>query len=726
MTRITRDGSLSALFRPRSLVLVGATTDSRKIGGRLLDHLLRYGFPGTLHLVNRDGTPVRGHPAHASVADLPADADIDLALIATPAATVPGTVAALAERGTRAAVIVSSGFGETGAAGRELERAVLAGRGDSGLRVLGPNCQGLANTAAGLVASFSSAFGTDAGVPDGSTAVISQSGAMAAVVTQLALPHVDGVRYWAATGNEIDLRVSDLLRFVVDDPGIRTVALYLENLGAAEELAEAARRAAENGTAVVVLKSGTTAAGGRAAGSHTGALAQEDAVVDAFLDRHGLVRARDPREMSELVRIFAQPKRPRGDRIAMVTNSGGLGVLLTDEAVGGGLQIAELGAATLDRLRRTLPAFAAVDNPIDVTAQLLSRPELIREALAAVEEDPGVDVVVLGVGILGDYYDLDRILADVVALGRRTDKLVVVCWVAGRPGMVERFAACGVPAFDDTTSCIRAVSRLVAHTRRRERGRAERPATPTASPDVPVHPVGRLSEHAGKELLRSWGVRVVPSRLTAGVADAVAAAHDVGYPVVVKLSAPSLAHKTELGLVEVGVADDAALAGAVSRMLAADRPGGPVSGPVDGVLVEPLVAGGVEMVVGVVHDPAVGPVLLVGSGGVHAELLSDVRLLVPPLTEAAVRDAVASLTLFPLLDGYRASPVRDVEALVGFVLDLAAVPAVRAGRVAELDLNPVLVLEKGHGVVAVDVALTLRGPDGPEPTEPTEPPGGSR
>ncbi|SHK14999.1 Acyl-CoA synthetase (NDP forming) [Pseudonocardia thermophila] len=685
-----------ALFRPRSIVLIGASDDPTKIGGRILAHLTDGGYPGEVHVVSRTGRPVQGRPSVTSVAELPTG--IDLAVVATPAAHVPSTVAALGRHGVRVAVVVSSGFGETGTPqGRSLEAELRAACRETGIRVVGPNCQGVANLGARMVASFSSTFSRSTGLTDGSVAVLSQSGAMGAVLAQLAQPFVDGVRYWAATGNETDLTVADLLRGVVADPDVRTVQIYLEHLGNTAVLAEAAAEAARAGKTVLALKAGRTASGSRAAGSHTGALAQEDAVVDAFLARHGIVRARDPREMSELVRLFARP-RPVGEgRVALVTNSGGLGVLLADEAEAHGLQLARFSERTLAQLRAGLPAFAAVQNPVDITAQLLTRPELVRNALAALEQDPGTDVVVVALGILGEYYDLDQILADVVDFQRRTTKLVMVCWVAGQRGMVERFAAHGVPAFDDTTACIRALAGLVRH---------ERWTPPPAAEPVPaVQPpgAGRQSEHQGKQILTGWGLPVVRSLLAADPEEAVARAREIGYPVVLKLSAPSVAHKTELGLVEVGIADDDALRAAARRMLAA-----PVVGEIDGLLVEPMIAAVVEAAVGVLHDPAAGPVIMVGAGGVHAELLKDVRLLVPPIDETAARAAIESLALFPLLDGYRGRPPGDVDALVRLVVDLAAVPAVRAGQVTELDLNPVLVLPRGQGVVAVDVALTLR------------------
>ena len=384
------------LFAPKSIVVIGASNDTTKIGGKLVAHLREGGFTGDVHLVSRSGPTVQGLPAVPDVDSIPGDASIDLAVVATPARAVAGTVEALGRRGVPVAVVVSSGFGETGTPeGRRLQEELRTAGRDTGIRVLGPNCQGVANLAVGLVASFSSTFSRSSGLADGSTAVLSQSGAMAAVLTQLAQPHVDGVRYWAATGNELDLRLADLLHGVVADPDVRTVQLYLEHLGAADALAAAAATAAENGTAILALKSGTTAAGGRAAGSHTGALAQEDAVVDAFFRRHHIVRARDPREMSELTRLFAQPRRPRGGGVACVTNSGGLGVLLSDEAEAHGLRLAGFGRRTLGELGENLPSFAAIDNPVDVTAQLLSDPGLVRAALAAVEQDEDSDVIVV-------------------------------------------------------------------------------------------------------------------------------------------------------------------------------------------------------------------------------------------------------------------------------------------------------------------------------------------
>lgn len=698
--------ALDALFEPKSVVLVGASADRTKIGGRLLAHLLRYGYAGRLFLVNRSEPTVQGIDAVAAVEELPSDADIDLALVAVPAPHVPAALRSLAAAGVRVAVIVSSGFGETGHAGQELEAEVRGIAAEFGMRILGPNCQGVANVESGLAASFSSVFGTAEGVVDGATAVISQSGAMAAVLTQLALSSGDGVRYWAATGNETDLVVADLVAHVVTDPAIRVVQIYLENLTSAAVLAKAARVARGRGTTLLVLKSGSSSEGARAASSHTGALAQEDRVIAAFLERHGMVRARDPRQMSEFARLFASKKRPQGNRVAMITNSGGLGVLLADEAAANGLTLAEFSTSTRADLTASLPAFAAVSNPIDVTAQLLSRPELIREAIRAVEADPGVDIIVLALGILGSYYDLDQILSDVVGLDRRTDKVVVVCWIAGDPTMPARFAAAGLPAYDDTTAVMEALGALVRH------GRVQDSAVEVPAPESAAHPglphqgPGPLSEWVGKQVLRSWGLSVVDGRLATTPEQAVRAAEAIGYPAVLKLSAQGLAHKTEHGLVEVGIATEAALYNAATRMLAAAGPDGPVTGAVDGLLVEPMIDGGVEMSVGLLHDPAVGNVVVVGAGGTNTELLADVALLVPPLTPDAVHTALRGLRIYPLLTGYRGAAARDVDSLVDFVVQLGNSPVVTAGSVESLDVNPVFVMPAGQGTVAVDVALT--------------------
>ncbi|GAA5167970.1 MULTISPECIES: acetate--CoA ligase family protein [Amycolatopsis] len=702
--------NLDALFRPASVVVVGASNERTKIGGRLLSHLLRYGYTGRLYVVHPSDPAVQGVAAYRSVDELPADSALDLAIVAVPAVRVPETIRSLAHRGVRVAVIVSSGFGETGDAGRALEDEVRDCARRSGMRVLGPNCQGVANTSVGLAASFSSVFGRTEEVPDGTTAVISQSGAMAAVLTELSSGHVDGVRYWAATGNELDLTVADLVAEVATDPGVRVVQVYLENMRAADRLVQAARTAHERGAAVLVLKAGASEEGARAASSHTGALAQEDKVVDAFLSRHGLVRARDARQMSELARLFAGRKKPRGNRVGIVTNSGGLGVLLADEAAVNGLAMAEFGPDTRTRLTETLPPFAATANPIDVTAQLLSRPELLGAAIRAVEAEPGVDVVVVALGILGDYYDLDRILADVVELDRRTEKLVVVCWVAGDAAMPGRLAGAGIPTYDDTAATMRALGAFVAHARHVERERRADPQTsvPTArlTGPLPRAAGGPLSEAAGKRLLRSWGLPVVDGRLAVSADEAAAAARELGFPVVLKVSAAGLAHKTELGLVDVGIGDEAELRAAAARMLAATEANVHGDGQVDGLLVEPCLDGGLEMSVGLLRDPSVGNVVVVGAGGTAAEVLADVQLLIPPLTTELVREAIHRLRVAPLLHGFRGAPARDVDSLVRLVLDLATTPAVLAGQVASLDLNPVLVMPSGQGSVAVDVALT--------------------
>lgn len=685
-------------FSPRNVLIVGASEDPAKVGGRVLAHLIRYGFPGMLHVVNPARAQVQGLPAVAAVTDLPADADIDLAIVATPAETVPDTVADIAARGIGHCIIVSSGFGELDAGGAARENQLREAAHAAGLRVLGPNCQGTANTGYGFVSSFSSCFGRLEDVPDGPVAVVSQSGAMAAILTELTLPHVNGVRYWAATGNEVDLGAPELIAGIATDPSVRTVLAYIEDLSDGEGLARAAAVARDNGTTILLCKAGATESGGRAAGSHTGAMAQPDDVVDAFLRRHLIVRARDPRQVSEFARLFAHPKRPAGPRVGIISNSGGLGVLLSDECERRGLVVPPFPRTVTEQLSSVLPEFAAISNPVDLTGALLTRAQLVGDCLRVVMGSDEVDVVLVALGIVGDYYDIDRIVADVVEGDAATDKPVVVSWIAGKAGMVERFAVAGVPAFDDTTGCVRALGELCRH--------RTKPTT-RAGTGPPVNLMaanGRTlahSEYAGKQIVARWGLPVTKGLIVAHRDEALAAAHRLGYPVAAKLSGPRIRHKTELGLVHVGLKHDAELAEAAEHLLAA-----PVTGPTDGVLVERMAPKGVEMTVGVLRDPSLGPVVLVGAGGAVAELLSDSALLIPPLSREDVDAALRSLALFPLLEGYRGAPAADVEALIELVVRLGDTPAVRGGEVVELDLNPVIVGPPGSGACIVDVALT--------------------
>lgn len=704
------DGELGALLDPSSIAVIGASDDPGKIGGRVLRYLSDYGFTGKVLPVNPVRETVQGLPAVRDVDQLPDG--VDLAVVVTPAALASAAVAACVRRGVRACVVLSSGFGELGGDGLRLQRELVDAARAGGMRLLGPNCQGAANLASGAVTSFSSSF-TNFPLRDGAVAIVSQSGAVAGMLAALQHPHATGLRYWVATGNEADVTVAELIDAVLDDPDVRVVQAYCEHIADAPRVAAAAAKARRLGKAVLMVKAGTTEAGAKAAGSHTGALAQPEMVVDAFLRRHGVVRARSLTELSELSRVFETSPPVRGRRVAIVSNSGGLGVMMADAALVGGLELARFTDRTLDALRTVLPSFAAVGNPVDVTGQIVQQPQLLSRVLPALAADPSVDIVLVALGIVGPTYDVDAITEAVAALHADAGPrgvLVAAVSVGGRSELGERLTARGVPTFHDDAACVRAAASFAEHCAWLRRPPA--PAEPDVDVPLPVDVTrpgdahaGFLSEHASKDLMANWGLPVVTGRLVSGPAAAGDAAGELGYPVVVKLCSAAAAHKTELGAVRLGLTDADAVERAAADVLAAGRSAG--IEPVEGVLVERMVRGGVEVSLGATWDPTFGPTVLIGSGGVHVEVLRDFRLLVPPLDRGAVVDAVRQLTIHPLLTGARRAEPLDVDALVDLVLRFAGFFAATGGALSEIDLNPVFVLR--DGVVIVDALVRVAG-----------------
>lgn len=709
---MTSDG-LQALFDPGSIAVIGASNDPDKIGGRSIGYLRDYGYGGRVYPVNPNRDRVQGLPAYSSLSRI--TAPIDLAVIATPAARVLEELDACGQQGVRACVVLSSGFGELGEEGKDLERQIAETARRYSMRVLGPNCQGVANTFTGSIASFSTCFATHH-LRGGALAIVSQSGAVAGMLSDLQCAHPEGIRYWAATGNEADVGVAELVHQALRDPAIRVVQAYCEHLQDAEQLAAAARYAAQENKAILMVKSGVTTAGTDAAGSHTGALAQDDAVVDAFLRHHGVVRANSLRQLTDYARIFAGPKRARGNHVAILTNSGGLGVMMADRCRDAGLELAELAPQTTKALAGCLPDFAATNNPIDVTAELLTNGRLLDRALPVLADDAGVDVVLVALGIVGRGYDVATITDDLVKVDRESEALLVVCWMGGDESAVEELSRQGVATFTDDAACLDAVGRFVGHCRRQQATdpgeddppgagpQALRPTSPAAWTDH-VAGTGFLSEYASKAVLRDWGLPVVRGRAVAAAPAAVEAARDLGYPVAVKLSSPEVSHKTELGLVVIDLETDADVHAAAETVLArGERSGVDV---VDGVLVEQMAPGGVEMAIGARWDDTFGPVVLIAAGGVNMEAVADFSLVLPSASRSQIEEAIRSLAVYPVLCNARGSGPFDLVGLVDLVESFSRRLATAGPQLAEVDLNPVFVAPRGQGVSIADALIRL-------------------
>ncbi|HXA96213.1 MAG TPA: CoA-binding protein, partial [Candidatus Dormibacteraeota bacterium] len=452
---------LSAVFRPRAIAVVGASDDPVKIGGRPLAFLLRHGYAGRVFPVNPSRATVQGLPAFPSIAAIPEA--VDLAVVVVPAERVLAALEEAAAKGIRAAIVFSSGFAEVGETGRAQQARLRALAERTGLRIIGPNCQGFAHLPSRLVATFASPF-LDTGLATGPIAMVSQSGAMAGMIYEMARAAGLGLNYWVSTGNEADVQAAEILAEVVEDPETRVALCYLEDVKDAGRLRLALARAHRRGVPVFVLKSGRSAAGRRAASSHTGALAGEDAVYEAAFAEWGAIRCADPTELLTLPQAFLRYQEA-GHRVAVVSNSGGLGVLSVDLCADLGLAPAEFSPETTAVLRGALPDFAAAANPVDLTAQMLTDPGMLMRVLPALERDPGVDAIVFQIALLGAATDLARLVADVASVARHTRKVVAVS-CPQRP-VVDAFRAGGVLAFEDPSVALRSLACLARATLRR-------------------------------------------------------------------------------------------------------------------------------------------------------------------------------------------------------------------------------------------------------------------
>lgn len=694
MTAGTGRPGLGFFHRPGSVAVVGASEDPDKIGGRPLRYLREFGFGGRVLAVNPRRASVQGLPAVPTLADVPEVPDV--ALIAVPGQAAVEAVLTAAELGVRGCVVMSSGFGETAApeGGRQLGRMLAAAR-SAGMRLVGPNSQGLACFDSGSVLSFSTLF-TEDPPADGPVAIVSQSGAMCSVPYGILRRRGVGVRYAHGTGNDADVTAVQLAAETLADPAVRLLLLYLENVGDPDDLVALAELSRRHDVPVVALVGGRTGSGSRAAASHTGALATERRVLDSFLERVGIWPVGSARELVAATELYLQHSRPTGDRLAVLSNSGAVCVLAADAAEEAGLPLAALEPATVAALGRELPAFATTTNPVDVTAALLTDSGIFGRVLPILAADPQVDACLLGIPVAGRGYDVDRFARDAAAFAAGGTALVLA---VPQPSVAAPFRDAGLAVFEDESTAVAALRQYLAHRgRMRAADGLPRPALGGAG-----RPPVRLNESASLAAVARLGVRTVAHELVGSPSEVAAAVARLGAaPVVVKGCTAATSHKSDLGLVELGCPDAAAAVAAAGRIRAAAVRHGVA---LDGFLVAPMVGGVLEVLVGAHRDPTFGPVMVLGAGGLHVEAVPDTAVLLAPCTPEEVRRAVGRLRIAPLLAAVRGGPAPDVDAWVRSVVDASRALVDPGCPVAGFDANPVLLLPAGQGAVAVDAVV---------------------
>jgi acetyl coenzyme A synthetase (ADP forming)-like protein len=700
--------SVARLLTPRSVAVIGASRNPANVGHQVLRNLLAGGFAGPVYPVNPGAAHVASVKAYPTILDIPDT--IDLAVIAVPATAVAEVVEQCARKGTSGLVVLSAGFGEVaGGAEAQSELRDLARR--NGMRLIGPNCIGIANTAVGLNATFS-----PYAPRPGRIAMLSQSGALGIAILERSTRMGLGVSSFASVGNKADLSGNDLLQYWEDDPGTDVVLLYLESFGNPRKFSRIARRVSRR-KPIVAVKSGRSAAGVRAASSHTAAMASPDIAVDALFRQTGVVRVDTLDEMFDMALLLGSQPLPAGRRVAIVGNSGGPGILATDACDGVGLEIPELGADTQAALRAIVDPNGAVANPVDLVAS--ATPAIYEQAVRLVLADEAIDAVI--VICTHTFAAPPAAVAEVLPRAASgVTKPVVGCFLAAPelppliPGMGQ---GADIPAFPSPEPAARALARAATYGEWRRRPPGAVPELQGFDVDRVHSVVDRVAEGPEDgswlptdqvdELLGAAGVPFLRSAPVRSVEEARRVAAELGFPVALKATGPDLVHKSDVGGVQLELESDQAVAAAYDEMAA--RLGGRMTGAVVQQMAEP----GVETIIGVVQDPLFGPLVMFGLGGVATELLRDRSFRVLPLTDLDAAEQVRSLRASPLLFGYRGSPRVAVDALED-VLQRVARLAARIPEITELDLNPVIV--SPAGAVAVDCRVRVaRVPAGAPP-----------
>ena len=706
---------LKNLFHPRSVALIGASTEQNKLSGRPFRFFREYGYAGNVYPVNPKYQEIAGVPCFAKLSDIPGE--VDLAVITLPATAVPEALAECGTKGVKAAAIISSGFAEVGGEGvrlqDELQRIAL----ENGIAVCGPNCSGFVYFSERVTATFS--VGLDGGFPEaGPAAFISQSGALSSYILGAAKERGLAFRYWITTGNECVLSFTDYLQYVLEDPEVRLVLGYLEDARDGQAFQAAARRALTLDKPLIVLKAGRSEAGAKASVSHTGSLAGADEVYQAVFSQNGVLRADSLDELFDFALLAQAPRRPRGRRVQVVSISGAAGILMADVGSELGLEFSDLSPATKDELRKIMPPFASITNPMDVTAEAVARPGLLTQAAELILTDPNVDNLVMFFGIVPGAHE--RLATGIAQVARGTDKLVMMTWFPlPLADIWMSLARAGVPVFPEPARGIRALGKMAQYVAARERSFSRHTAAIESSSGLEssvkkildhAKNQGRsaLSEVEAKSLLKALGLRVPRGGLTRNAAEARSVANSIGGPVALKACSPDLLHKTEAGVIRLGIESPEEAERAFEEIVAKAKKWD-AQARLDGVLVEEMIGGDTrEVVVGARQDLRFGPIVTFGLGGVFVEAIRDFVVWPAPLSLDEAREMIQRIRGYRILTAFRGRPAADLEALARVLCQVGQFACGWRERIAELEINPLFVLPEGSGVVVGDALAALR------------------
>ncbi|KJC47248.1 acyl-CoA synthetase [Bradyrhizobium sp. LTSP885] len=696
---------LDSFFAPASIALIGASRDHEKIPGRLLAMLRKNGYPGRLYPINPNYDEIDGLTCHKSVADI--GAPIDLAVIVIPARAVLSALEQCAAAGVKNAVIISSGFAEEGGDSADMQDAIVALAKRTGMRISGPNAEGFYSQVQKVAATFSPTVDVKPGaVPLIATkrriGIVAQSGGIGFAIYHRAKALGIALSYVVSAGNESDLGAGEFLDYMVQDPSTDVILLFIEGIRDVDKFLSAAKRAAEIKKPVIVIKVGRSGAGERAAASHTASMAGWSAAYDAVFAKYGFIVSNDLDEAVTIAALLTTNPLPKGDRVAVLTVSGGAGIWGADTVSMQGLRVPELSSQIQDKIKQWMPSYGAAGNPVDVTAQGVSSGGL-QKSIELFDASDEVDAVLVVLSLSSEVrmpFKEAELKPLIVAQNKP-----VVFYSYTLPSQFARqeFAKSGAVLLSGLTHVGVAMRRIADYAKFRLAPEAESAASPMR--DLSAHLTSKtLSEFDSKSLLRTAGIALPDEVLVTDRNGLDAAIARVGFPLVMKIQSPEIAHKSEVGGVSVNITAKGEAFTAYRDMLEAVQKRRPQA-TIQGVLVGPMAKKGVEIIVGTMTDKTFGPMVMVGLGGITTELFRDVAYRPAPVSAAEASAMLETLKAAPLLQGFRGAPKADVAALAKLISDISVLAARHAREIAEIEVNPVLVHAEGQGVTIVDALV---------------------
>lgn len=712
----TRRG-IAALARPSSVAIIGASTDLAKYPGKIVSNLRRFNFQGPVYAVNPKYKEVLGYPCFADISELPGP--VDVALILIGAKGVPAALESVAAAGCGAAIVFASGMAEASADGKALQRELEAVVERTGLRVLGPNCMGLVNVIDRTVFCGAAALMSDSlQIRPGAIGIVAQSGGVMGSVLDRGWAAGVDFSYGFSTGNEGDVTLADCVDFLVADESTRAISLFIESVRNPDHFRAACERAAEAGKTIVALKVGRSEAGKRAASTHTASMAGDDAAIDALFGRLGIVRVSDLDELYSIPGLVVNSPSPKGNRVAIACSSGGLAGLSADKCAEHGLQLAQFSKETTAEIAAMQAGFGFANNPLDITGQVVSKESwwMTRRMEELLLADDAVDVLVVA---QPTSQNADASADQIVSLAAASEKPVVALWTGTHAiaAALAKLRAARVPVFEQADLCYRSIAGVLAarefRARRAALGSAAAPTIDAARQREARRMLSggadSLSEHESTRLVALYGVRVPRAAVVRTAREAADSAAAIGYPVAVKAHGRTVSHKTELNAVRLGLSDAQGVTAAFADVTRGAK--------VQEAIVAGMAPSGVEIMVGLVRDPQVGMLLLVGAGGIAAEALADTVIHAAPLWPGEALEMLSELRVARQMRGFRGRPPLDIDSAVKAIEAISQLALEAGDHIEQLDLNPLIVGPMGSGAWAVDSLVVPLSAGGPSETQ---------